>query len=529
MQTLNIENRKCETPTPAEIRLQIALLASLLTLTFAFIVRFTLGAPLLPELFADFIFSVIPISIVEFGVSLLGPFAKQLGFLGCVVGYLVVLIFTGEYFLRYRSRRQSLGALELTLAASALTLLILFPPLGAGLAGRLTRQGTLASVSWTIAGFALFSMLLILFNNFYTRPVAGTENGSADEGLTEKARNLVISRRQLIKGIGYSVVAVAAYDIARALIQPILERGAGRVKHGTGKFPDIDGLALEVTPASDFYQVSKNPSNPDVDERRWKLTIGGLVESSFDLTYDQIKVLPYVEQYATLECISNEVGGSLISNALWRGVCLKDLLQKAGLKAGIVDIALYATDNYSDSIPLDRAMRDGTILAYQMNGKPLTQDHGFPLRLIVPGIYGMKNVKWITKIEAVNYDYKGYWQRRGWDDKAEYKTMSRIDAPDGTITGSAAIAGIAFAGDRGISKVEVSIDGSKTWELAEIKSALSPFTWVLWHKDWTPAQSGKRELIVRATDGSGMVQTSAQASPIPDGASGLNSITVKVA
>jgi DMSO/TMAO reductase YedYZ molybdopterin-dependent catalytic subunit len=281
-------------------------------------------------------------------------------------------------------------------------------------------------------------------------------------------------------------------------------------------------LTLEITPSRDFYVVSKNAFDPQVDARRWKLEITGLVDNALSLSYDDIRALPSVEQYATLACISNEVGGDLIGNALWRGVRLKDLLEQAGLKQGVVDIVLRASDDYSDSIPLERAMGEGTLLVYEMNGEPLTSEHGFPVRLLVPGIYGMKNVKWITRIEPVDFDFKGYWQRRGWDDRAEYKTLSRIDAPDATVHSAATIAGIAFAGDRGISKVEISIDGNKTWERAETKPGLSPYTWVLWHKVWEPTQPGRHRIAVRATDGRGITQTSEYAPPDPSGSSGYH-------
>jgi hypothetical protein len=138
----------------------------------------------------------------------------------------------------------------------------------------------------------------------------------------------------------------------------------------------------------------------------------------------------------------------------------------------------------------------------------------------------MKNVKWITRLEAVDFDFKGYWQRRGWDDRAEYKTLSRIDAPDGAVKGEATIAGIAFAGDRGISKVEVSTDGGTSWEQAELKPAISPISWVLWEKPWRPAQRGKHRLVVRATDGHGQTQTSQYAPPAPSGSSGYHSVSV---
>jgi DMSO/TMAO reductase YedYZ molybdopterin-dependent catalytic subunit len=295
------------------------------------------------------------------------------------------------------------------------------------------------------------------------------------------------------------------------------------VKAGNGVFPEIQGLALEVTPNADFYEVSKNPFDPQVDPNSWRLQISGLVDRPFSLTYKEIKALPSVEQYATLCCISNDVGGNLIGNALWRGVRLKDLLEKAGVKPEAVDIVLRARDDYSDSLPVSKAMAEGNILVYEMNGEPLSVSHGSPVRLIVPGIYGKKNVKWITGIEAVNYDYLGFWQNRGWDDRAVYKTLSRIDAPESAVGESATIAGIAFAGDRGISKVEVSTDGGKTWEQAEIKPALSQYSWVLWHKEWSPGYSGSHLIKVRATDGTGTTQTAVYSSPYPNGSSGYDS------
>jgi DMSO/TMAO reductase YedYZ molybdopterin-dependent catalytic subunit len=207
---------------------------------------------------------------------------------------------------------------------------------------------------------------------------------------------------------------------------------------------------------------------------------------------------------------------------------MKDILERAGVNPGVKDIVLRASDDYTDSIPLEKAMHEGTILAYEMNGEPLTASHGFPLRLIVPGIYGMKNVKWVKRLDAVDHDFKGYWQRRGWDDRAEYKTMSRIDEPGSDINGSTTIAGIAFAGDRGVSRVEVSTDGGKTWKEAQVKSALSPFSWALWHTDWTPARAGEHTLVVRATDGQGVTQTSEYSPAAPSGTTGHHRLTVDV-
>ncbi|HKV40758.1 MAG TPA: molybdopterin-dependent oxidoreductase [Blastocatellia bacterium] len=530
MQRLNIDGKTLPPPSEKDIRSQVALLASILTLAGGLASRYAFGAPLVPDIVTQFVFAELPISVVEAGVSLLGPLAKQLGFVACTVVYLAALVALAEGFLRLTGTRRRWAAVLLALAASLVTLFGVFPAVGAGLIGRNTRVGALAASVWMFATYAVYCTALLGLTRFYkTAPRESLPLAADAPRSFDTLRTKVLERRRLIIWFGYAVAAIGLYDIARGLVTPWLKTGAGRVKDGNGRFPGINGLALEVTPMADFYEVSKNPSDPDVDAKRWKLRIAGpMIQNPLELDYDQIRSLPYVEQYATLECISNEVGGDLISNALWRGVRLKDLLDKAAMKPGAVKIAISAADDYADSIPPDRAMAEGTILAYLMNGEPLNQTHGFPLRLIVPGIYGMKNVKWITKIEALDYDFKGYWQRRGWDDVAQYKTMSRIDVPETRVTGNTPIAGIAFAGDRGIMRVEVSVDGGQTWEPATIRPPLSAYSWVLWVKDWTPSGKGSRQLLVRATDGRGVTQTPLRASTIPDGASGYDRRPVTV-
>jgi DMSO/TMAO reductase YedYZ molybdopterin-dependent catalytic subunit len=518
---LNINQTEPPAASQAEVRFHIALLASLASISVSFAARFLLDAPLVPEMMAQLIFAVAPVWIVEAAVGLLGPFAKHLGFLACVVVYSIALIAVTIAFLRYLKPNGSIASHARVAAFSFLlwgwSAFVLVPLLGGGVLGSHLRQGVIATSLALFAAYVVYGLALSLSQRSYT----------AAHGSTAKSN--VVSRRRVIRGVGYAVLAVGVWDIGRQLIGSWFFSSGGRVHRGDGVFPNIDNLALEVTPNADFYQVSKNAFDPQVDPRGWKLEVTGFVERPFELTYDEIRELPFVEQYATLACISNEVGGDLIGNALWRGVKLKDILDNAGLKAGVVDIVLRARDDYGDSIPLDRAMADGTLLVYEMNGEPLTPEHGFPLRLLVPGIYGMKNVKWITRIEAVDFDFKGYWQRRGWDDRAEYKTMSRIDAPESVVKGETSIAGIAFAGDRGISKVEVSTDGGATWEQAEIKPSLSPYTWVLWRRRWTPAQQGKHKLVVRATDGRGQTQTSQYTPPAPSGSSGYDSEIVSSA
>jgi Oxidoreductase molybdopterin binding domain/Mo-co oxidoreductase dimerisation domain len=518
---LDLNKTTPDLPTENEIRFQIALLAAVPAIVASFIARFLFGMPLVPELLAQFIFAVAPMWMVEIAVGMLGPFAKHLAFLGCTVIYLIALMAAAIAYLRYAPRYESVVAryvspIAFAISVWAFTVVAFLPVVGGGILGTGLRQGALATSVSLLLVHAVYGLALILAAMRYMDPPVPAGAPAA-----------IISRRRVVRGVGYAVLAVGIYDIGKSLLGSWLQSGSGRVKGGDGVFPNIDNLALEITPNRDFYQVSKNAFDPQVDAQRWKLEVAGLVDNVLALTYEDMRELPSTEQYATLACISNEVGGDLIGTALWRGVRLQHVLEKAGLKQGVIDIVLHASDDYIDSIPLNRAMADETLLVYEMNGEPLTPEHGFPVRLLVPGIYGMKNVKWITRIEAVDIDLKGYWQRRGWDDRAEYKTMSRIDAPNSSVEGEAVIAGIAFAGDRGISKVEVSTDGGASWEQAVVKPALSTISWVLWQHRWRPAQPGKHRLLVRATDGRGQTQTSQYAPPAPSGSSGYHSVGVR--
>jgi hypothetical protein len=204
------------------------------------------------------------------------------------------------------------------------------------------------------------------------------------------------------------------------------------------------------------------------------------------------------------------------------------------VQEGVVDVVFRGRDDYADSIPLAKALAPETALVWAMNGVDLPRSHGYPLRAIVPGRYGIKNVKWLERIELVREDYQGYWQQRDWTDDATVKTSSRIDAPreKGIVPAAEAtqigVAGIAFAGDRGISKVEVSLDDGQTWQEATITDRPSQLSWVIWHLPWQPAP-GTHTLLVRATDGTGALQTAERADPLPDGASGWHEVVAGIA
>ncbi|HEY7543487.1 MAG TPA: molybdopterin-dependent oxidoreductase, partial [Blastocatellia bacterium] len=395
---LNIYKTEPAALSEREARFQVSLLASIAATAAAFLARFLFEAPLVPEMMAQWFFAIAPIWMVEMAVGLLGPFAKHLAFLACAVLYLAALAAAAFLYLRYLagsgSSVKKISLIAFTLLVWAATTLVIMPMLGAGFAGRYLPQGAFASSLWMFVVSAVFGAALGLASWLY-----------AEKPEVAIARSRLLERRRVIRSVGYAVLAVALYDIGRSLFHTWFEKGSGRVKGGDGVFPNIDGLALEITPTSDFYEVSKNPFDPQVDTSRWRLEVAGMVTEPLGFTYEEIRALPSIEQYATLACISNEVGGDLIGNALWRGARLRDVLERAGVKEGAVDIVLTASDDYRDSIPLDRAMMEGTLLVYEMNGEPLTSAHGFPLRLIVPGIYGMKNVKWIKRIEAVDTDF----------------------------------------------------------------------------------------------------------------------------
>lgn len=287
--------------------------------------------------------------------------------------------------------------------------------------------------------------------------------------------------------------------------------------------------SLDVTPNDDFYIQSYN-GTPAIDVNSWKLEVGGSVENPIALSYADIMNLPSYEEHITLICIGNDIGGNAIGNALWHGVNLKTIMDMVKVKKGAKKMVLYAGDGYEDSVTLDIVKRPFNMLAYKMNGVALPKAHGYPLRLLVPGIYGMKNAKWLKKIEFVDYNFKGYWEKKGWSDEAVIRTMSRIDMPNSgdVISGTYPIEGIAFAGVRGIQRVEVSTDGGKTWHDAILKKPLSNYSWTLWRYEWKPATNGKYKIVVRATDGDGKIQADREEDSYPEGASGPHSITVRV-
>lgn len=293
---------------------------------------------------------------------------------------------------------------------------------------------------------------------------------------------------------------------------------------------------LYFTPNDKFYVVNymDSPFNVsrDLNVEQWQMTLSGEVKQPMKLGWRDILNRPSFDQVVTLECIDTLPGGDSLGNAQWRGISLKTLLEEAGADAETArDVIFRAADGYDDSIPFARAMQDDVMLAYLMNGEKLPKAHGFPLRLIVPGLYGIKNVKWITEIEVYNGDHKGYWQRKGWTDDGTIKIFSRIDSPGHyqALTGpEQTFMGIAFGGPNSISKVELSFDAGKTWQEAQLEPPVSTKSWVIWSHRWRPPKTGKYQVVVRATDTKGQLQIEEMVRPQPAGASGYHTIIADV-
>ena len=289
------------------------------------------------------------------------------------------------------------------------------------------------------------------------------------------------------------------------------------------------GTRPEYTPLEQHYRIDINTIPPAVDASQWSLKIGGLVEQPLSLTLEDLRRYEPMHQFITLACISNPVGGDLIGTTRWTGVSLQRLLPDLGLKPDATHLKIRSVDGFYEVVPLEIIRSDERVmLTYAWDGVPLLAEHGFPLRIYIPDVYGMKQPKWIDSIEATDRWEPGYWVVRGWDKIARMKATSVIDtvAADATITDAEGrrlvpIGGIAHAGARGISKVELQVDGG-SWQEAELRTPLSNLTWVIWRYDW-PFQAGAHTFTVRCYDGSGTPQIVAPSPPEPNGASGLHS------
>lgn len=495
----------------------------------ALALRAVAGIPTPAESMADSATLVIPPEMFALALSLLEFLAKPALVLG-ILGIQVLL--AGAVGAAYVPVRQGnlgkLGILRdatfLTLANSIVAWVVFLPLVGQGLFGADDLAGASNHIVGALLTNGVYALVLVL--NLRT----STDKADARERAGWIASP---SRRRLLAQVGLGAVAILAGG--GALLRQSLQ------SFGSSVLEPIKGMPSEVTSNDRFYVVSKNiysplmdPSrlaDPVLEARDWTLEVKGMVERPMTLSYEDLLALPAIEQYYTLCCISNEIGGGLIGNALWKGVPLKTVLDLAGVKPGVRKVVLRCADKYFESITLEKASEDSNLIAWEMNGETLPIEHGFPARLLIPNLYGIKNVKWLTEIEPIDDEFQGYWQLRGWSEEAVIQTMSRINVPNRfseTEVGDTGAGGIAFAGSRGIARVEISADEGRTWTAATVKRALSPYTWVLWKADWTAPSAGLHQLRVRATDGTGVIQTAEIAPPLPDGATGHHTVDVRV-
>lgn len=505
--------------TPRErTGLLIGVLAMFLALDVAFLVSLV-GLPFTPFALGQAIIDVLPGWISIPLIELLHFWAKALLVIGVLALFLIAGGIAGMFAI---SPRRGDAAVVGAVAAPWIVAVIL----GQLFAGQKIDLG--ASVVDSAVGLATNALALM-----YLAPAA----------LARDAEPVRSRRRILIGGAAAAAVAaLGGLPLSRALPiagarlgnLPSIARHLVQAVTLTPADPDIDALAgitPRITANDDHYTVDTTLVKPRVDIATWKLDITGAVEAPFALTYDELLDLDAIEQVHTLECISNPTGGELISTAIWTGVRMRDLLQRAKPTAKAYDVVLTSVDGYVDSFPIAKAMEPETLLVYLMNGKSLPQDHGYPVRTLVPNIYGMKNVKWLRSIEVVTFDKLGYWQEGGWSDGAIVNTGTRIDVPARTLKwngGQVTLAGIAFAGARGISKVEVSFDGAKTWQTAKLEAAAGPLTWRRWSAQWTPQNVGTQTVQARATDGRGDTETPVGREPFPNGATGYHVLQVNV-
>lgn len=501
------------------------------------LLRFGLGISPPAELLGDRIVPTLSVRhfidlIVKYGgpsqlkqIPIKATIAGQVG-VGALVGIIYGLVVKeSDGQRRFRAgplgvSRRGVGYVTLiVLGLWIATIAFLWPVLQSNYRGLPPTPARIVTLGAIFLSYVSYGVTLLFGYHALAGPKPEREAGAADDRIRMGRRAVIFN------GLGL-VAAASSFGLIRGMYQ------RSTFSYDGTRYHPAD--AQYVVPAAKFYTVTKNLIDPVVERSIWRLEIGGLVDRPHTYTFDQLTSRTPVRQDTTLECISNGVGDGLMSNATWTGIPMRDLLNEAGLQPGVKRVLLRAVDGYTDTIPLDKAMEPTTLVAYEMNGQPLPHHHGYPVRIIVPGRFGEKNVKWVTRIQPVATEIKGYYEKQGWGPTFIPATTSRFDFPFNNQTLSLAsdapikTRGVAYAGDRGISKLEVSFDDGRSWTAAKLDSRGTDLTWRLWSLDWAPSHAGDYRLWVRATDGTGTVQSKEHYDIVPDGASGFNRITVHI-
>lgn len=355
-----------------------------------------------------------------------------------------------------------------------------------------------------------------------------------------RAADTNAARRRLLRlGWASALLGASAWALGWALRRPAAAVGSGRplaappptpippaARTGTRPAP---GTRPELTANESFYRIDINLRPPAVDGQSWRLVADGLLDRPRSLSLADLRAYPAVTQPITISCISNQIGGDLIGASQWTGLRLRDLARDLGLRPEASALAVEAADGFYETVTMEDLLDPRTLLVYAMNGDTLPVAHGYPLRVYIPNRYGMKQPKWITHIEAVAEPRPGYWVERGWSRQARPHIVTIIDAVGAgdSAAGPVPVGGIAWAGDRGISSVEVQVDDGP-WQAATLLDPpLGPLTWVLWRYDW-PRRPGRHTFRARATDGAGNLQVGAPGPPHPDGATGYHEVSKSI-
>ena len=486
------------------------LVAGLAAVAAMYVASLVIGLRALPDLLQQPILAVMPGPVFGFLIDNLQHAGKVIEEAGLIVAMVVVLAalgaLAGVATVRFRVPRAGMLAAAL---AWVVVVAGVLPLAGQGLLG--LTSGVTTPVVWAL----VLVVYWLVWDLAWGSPDADRPPQAPDPG-----RRRVITMAPL--AIGAASLALLGVlkvpDWVRVIVAPP-ESG-------------IRGPRPDLTPVEHFYKVTKNFQDPVVQARGWSLRVTGMVSKRLDLSYQDLRAVPATTQIVTMECISNDVGGDLMSTGRFTGVPLRDLLTMAEIRPGAGAVNFHARDGYTESLPLSVVMNAPEIMVvHEINGGPLPDGHGFPARMLIPGRYGMKGPKWLEQIDVAAAEVGGFWEEQGWDQQAVIRTTSRFDTPEaGSVVRASTIqlAGVAFAGTRGIQVVEWSADGGRTWSPADLKPPLSPLTWVLWSASWTPSGEGVHTLVVRARDGGGDLQTSQQAPSYPAGATGYDTIQVTV-
>lgn len=494
----------------------IGAVAMLAMLAAVVIGRALAGTLSLLDTLADALLLAMPLGVFSWLLDLFGPQAKTLLLAGLVLLLVLIGAWIGGRFIVDSIRepgragtRASLVALVLFLASIGFILLFV----NEQTPGLLARGGFLRTT--IVLGIAAIVFGIVLAGLTVLSLAAERGTGS-------------VGRRRFLAWGGVALAGLVGLGTVGREIGQVATRKTNIA--GTG-----GALSPAITPNAEFYIVSKNFLDPENDRGPdWSITVTGLVDTELALSRTDLEQMGEAGEFISTQlCISNPVGGDLIGTAEWTGIPLSAILDRAGIGEGARKVIFEGTDGYTTGVPVERVMHPVSHLVWGMNGVPLPREHGAPVRAIIPGLYGMKGAKWLTKMTVTKDDYKGYWETRNWTDDATVKTMSRIDTPrdhDVLPVGRVEIGGVAFAGDRGVQAVEVSTDDGTAWQRAEIRENPNPdgVAWVIWTFEWQ-ATAGAHVLVVRAIEPDGTVQTDDKAPELPDGASGWHRVTVGVA